>query len=136
LMAEVLVSSLEEATRSLGLSEFFVGMILIPLVGNAAENSAAVTFAIRNKMNLAVQIPIGSSLQIALLVAPLLVIFGAITGHSMNLVFENPLVIAGLAASVFAVTAVTRDGETHWLEGVMLLGVYLLLALAFFFTPH
>ncbi len=136
LMAEILVSSLEDATKTLGLSEFFVGMILIPLVGNAAENAASVTFAMRNKMNLAMQIPIGSSLQIALLVAPLLVIFGAMSGHPMNLVFENPLVIAGLAASIFAVTAVAGDGETHWLEGIMLLGVYLLLALAFFFTPH
>lgn len=136
IMAEVLVSSLEEATKSLGLSEFFVGMILIPLVGNAAENATAITFAMRNKMNLAMQIPIGSSLQIALLVAPVLVIFGAMSGHPMSLVFENPLVIAGLSASVIAVNAVAGDGETHWLEGVMLLGVYLLLALAFFFTPR
>ncbi len=135
-MAEILVGSLEEATKTLGLSEFFVGMILIPLVGNAAENATSITFALRNKMNLAVQIPVGSSMQIALLVAPLLVIIGAITGHPMDLVFHNPLVLVGLASAVFATTAVTKDGETHWLEGVMLLGVYSLLALAFFFTPR
>jgi Ca2+:H+ antiporter len=136
IMAEGLVGSLEAATSTLGLSEFFVGMILIPLVGNAAENATSITFAMRNKMNLAMQIPIGSSLQIALLVAPVLVIFGAMTGHPMNLVFENPLVIAGLAAAVVAVNSVAGDGETHWLEGIMLLGVYLLLGLAFYFTPH
>lgn len=135
-MAEILVSSLEEATKVLGLSEFFVGMILIPLVGNAAENATSITFALRNKMNLAVQIPIGSSLQIALLVAPLLVVVGALAGHPMNLVFDNPLVLTALAAAVFATTAVARDGETHWLEGFMLLGVYALLAFSFFFTPR
>ncbi len=135
-MAEFLVGSLEGATATLGLSEFFVGIILIPLVGNAAEHFAAVTFAIKNKMDLAVQIAVGSSLQIALLVAPLLVVVGYLSGHRMDLVFKNPLELAALAASVLATNAVVKDGETHWLEGFLLLGVYLLLAFAFFFTPH
>jgi Ca2+:H+ antiporter len=136
LMAEFLVGSLEEATQVLGLSEFFVGIILIPLVGNAAEHFAAVLFAIKNKMDLAVQIAIGSSLQIALLVAPLLVIIGFLAGHPMDLVFSNPLELAALAASILATNAVVRDGESNWLEGTMLLGVYALLAFAFFFTPR
>lgn len=135
-MAEFLVGSLEAATQVLGLSEFFVGIILIPLVGNAAEHLAAVVFAMKNKMDLAVQIAIGSSLQIALLVAPLLVLFGYLIGKPMDLVFQNPLELAALAASILVTNAVVRDGETHWLEGFMLLGVYLLLGLAFFFTPH
>ncbi len=134
-MAEFLVGSLEEATKTLGLSEFFVGIILIPLVGNAAEHFAAVIFAMKNKMDLAVQIAVGSSLQIALLVAPILVIVGYLAGRPMDLVFQNPLELAALAASILATNAVVRDGESHWLEGVMLLGVYVLLGFAFFFTP-
>ncbi|WP_457636520.1 calcium/proton exchanger [Oceanithermus sp.] len=136
LMSELLVGSLEAATKSLGLSEFFVGIILIPLVGNAAEHIAAVGFAIKNKMDLAVQIAVGSSLQVALLVAPILVIWGWITGVRFDFVFHNPLELAGLAASIIFTNSVVRDGETNWLEGVMLLGVYALLAFAFFFTPR
>ncbi|ADH62816.1 calcium/proton antiporter, CaCA family [Allomeiothermus silvanus DSM 9946] len=135
-MAEFLVGSLEAATSVLGLSEFFVGIILIPLVGNAAEHFAAIGFAIKNKMDLAVQIAIGSALQIALLVAPLLILLGWIIGRPMNLVFQNPLELAALAASIIATNAVVRDGETNWLEGFLLLGVYVLLGFAFFFTPR
>ncbi len=135
-MAEFLVGSLGAATRTLGLSEFFVGIIVIPLVGNAAEHVAAVTFAMKNKMDLAVQIAIGSSIQIALLVAPLLVLLGAVSAHPMDLVFRNPLEMIALAAAIIATNAVVNDGETHWLEGFLLLGVYALLAMAFFFTPH
>jgi len=135
-MAEFLVGSLEAATKVLGLSEFFVGIILIPLVGNAAEHFAAITFALKNKMDLAVQIAIGSALQIALLVAPLLIIFGWIVSKPLDLVFRNPLELGALAASIIATNAVVRDGETNWLEGFLLLGVYTLLAMAFFFTPR
>lgn len=135
-MAEFLVGSLEEATKVLGLSEFFIGIILIPLVGNAAEHFAAVSFAIKNKMDLSVQIAVGSALQIALLVAPLLVVFGWIMGRPMDLVIVNPLELGALAASIIATNAVVRDGETNWLEGFLLLGVYALLGMAFFFTPR
>jgi Ca2+:H+ antiporter len=135
-MAEFLVGSLEAATEALGLSEFFVGIILIPLVGNAAEHFAAVLFAVKNKMDLAVQIAVGSSLQIALLVAPILVLVGYFAGQPMDLVFHNPLELAALAASILATNAVVRDGESNWLEGFLLLGVYALLGFAFFFTPH
>ena len=135
-MSELLVGSLEEATKSLGLSEFFVGIILIPLVGNAAEHLAAVTFAVKDKMDLAVQIAVGSSLQVALLVAPVLIIWGWLSGVRFDLVFHNPLELVGLAAAIIVTNSVVRDGETHWLEGVMLLGVYALLAFAFYFTPR
>ncbi|MER3445251.1 MAG: calcium/proton exchanger [Meiothermus sp.] len=135
-MAEFLVGSLEAATEVLGLSEFFVGIILIPLVGNAAEHFAAVVFAMKNKMDLAVQIAVGSSLQIALLVAPILVLVGYFAGRPMDLVFHNPLELAALAASILATNAVVRDGESNWLEGFLLLGVYALLGFAFFFTPR
>ncbi len=129
-LSEVLVHTLEAATRAMGLSPFFVGIVLVPLVGNAAEHLAAVLFAAQNKMELSVQIAVGSSLQIALFVAPILVFFG------LDLVFKNPLELAALFASVVAVNQVVEDGQSHWLEGAMLLGVYALLALAFFFTPH
>ncbi|XOB97435.1 calcium/proton exchanger [Deinococcota bacterium DY0809b] len=135
-VSELLVSNIEAATQTLGLSEFFVGIIVIPLVGNAAEHLAAVSFAVRNKMDLAVQIAVGSSLQIALLVAPILVVWGWAVGRPFDLVFHNPLEIAGLVASIVITNAVVRDGETHWLEGVMLLGVYALLGFAFFYTPR
>ena len=135
-MSELLVGSLEEATASLGLSEFFVGIILIPLVGNSAENIAAVRFAMKNKMDLTVQIAIGASLQVAMLVAPILVIWGWISGVRLDLVFHNPLELAGLVSAVFVANSVVRDGETHWMEGMMLLSVYALLAFAFFFTPR
>jgi Ca2+:H+ antiporter len=136
LVSELLVGNIEAATQALGLSEFFVGIIVIPLVGNDAEHLAAVSFAVRNKMDLAVQIAVGSSLQIALLVAPILVVWGWAAGRPFDLVFHNPLEIAGLAASIVITNAVVRDGETHWLEGVMLLGVYALLGFAFFYTPR
>jgi len=130
-MSELLVRHLEAATRELGLSEFFVGIVLIPLVGNAAEHLAAVGFAIRDRVELTVQIALGSSLQIALLVAPLLVLFGFLVGRPMDLVFQNPLELGGLIASVLITNAVVQDAQTHWLEGILLLGVYLLLAFAF-----
>ena len=132
LMSELLVRHLEEATHALGVSEFFVGIILVPLVGNAAEHLAAVGFAVRDRMDLAVQIAVGSSLQIALLVAPLLVVLGLVLGQPFDLVFKNPLELAALAATVLITNSVVRDGKTHWLEGVLLLGVYLLLAFAFY----
>jgi len=136
LMAEIMVANLEEATRQLGLTEFFVGIVILPVVGNVAEQFAAVKFAIVNKMDLSVQIAVGSSLQIALLMAPLLVVTGSLIGRPFNLVFLNPLVLTALVAAIFIVNAVVKDGETHWLEGVMLLGVYALLTFAFFFAPH
>jgi Ca2+:H+ antiporter len=135
-MSEFLVSSIEGFTKAFGLSEFFVGLIIIPIVGNAAEHASAVVFAIKNRMELAVTIAIGSTVQVALLVAPILVILSWVIGKPMDLVLNNPLEIVTLIGAVLIGNSVTRDGETNWLEGFMLLGVYVILALAFFFLPN
>ena len=133
-MSEFLVGTLEAATASLGLTEFFVGLILIPIIGNAAEHAAAVMFALRNKMNLSMTISLGSTVQVALLVAPLLVLAGLLVGQPMNLVV-TPLELIAIVAAVLIANSVVRDGETNWLEGVLLLGVYVILAFAVFFYP-
>ena len=112
-----------------------MGLIVIPIIGNAAEHASAVTFALKNKMDLAVVIAIGSALQIALLVAPLLVLLSWLIGNPMDLVLRGPLELVALIGSVLIGNSVARDGETNWYEGLMLLGVYVILAIAFFFTP-
>ena len=134
-MSEYLVGSLEGFTADLGLSEFFVGLIIIPIVGNAAEHAAAVMFALKNKMGLAVTIALGSATQIALFVAPLLVVLSFVIGKPMDLILNNSLELVALIGAVFIANSVARDGETNWLEGLMLLGVYLILGIAFFFLP-
>lgn len=134
-MSEFLVGALEGFTATLGLSASFVGLIIIPIVGNAAEHASAVTFALKNKMDLAVTIALGSALQIALLVAPLLILLSWAIGRPTDLVLRGPLELIALVGSVLIGNSVARDGEMHWYEGMMLLGVYAILALAFFFTP-
>lgn len=134
-MSELLVGSLESFTDALGLSASFVGLIIIPLVGNAAEHTSAVTFAIKNKMDLAITIALGSALQIALLVAPLLILLSWLIARPTDLVLRSPLELMTLIGSVLIGNSVAHDGEMHWYEGFMLLGVYLILALAFYFTP-
>jgi Ca2+:H+ antiporter len=133
-LSEVLVGSLEGFSHSLGLSEVFAGLIIIPIIGNAAEHAASV-FAMKNKLDLAIQIALGATIQIALLVAPILVIASYLMGQPMDLVIHRPLELVGLFGATLITASVARDGETNWLEGAMLLGVYLLLALAFFFLP-
>ena len=132
--SEVLVAQIEGATKALGMTKFFVGMIVVAVVGNAAEHSAAVVAARKNKMDLAFTIAVGSSVQIALLVAPLLVFASYLLGHPMSLVF-NGFEIVSVILSVLVVSLVAMDGETNWFEGVQLLAVYLILAIAFFFVP-
>jgi Ca2+:H+ antiporter len=134
-MSEFLVGSLEGFTAQFGLSEFFVGLFIIPIVGNAAEHASAVVFAMKNKMELAITIALGSTVQVALLVAPLLVILSFIIGKPMDLVLKNPLELFTIVGSVLVAHSVTTDGESNWLEGLMLLGVYLILGVAFFFLP-
>jgi Ca2+:H+ antiporter len=133
-LSEVLVSSLEGFSLQLGLSEVFAGLIIIPIIGNAAEHAASV-FAMKNKLDLAIQIALGATIQIALLVAPILVLLSFMVGKPMDLVIHRPLELVGLFGATVITASVARDGETNWLEGAMLLGVYLLLALAFFFLP-
>jgi len=132
LVAEILVSATEEAVKVLGLSEFFVGLILIPIIGNAAENSSAIVMAMKNRMDLALNIAIGSSIQVALLIAPLLVLLGMAFHQPMDLAFTT-MEVASIALAVLVTSSVIRDAETNWLEGALLLLAYAVLAVAFFF---
>jgi Ca2+:H+ antiporter len=133
-MSEILVGALEPAAHRLGMTQLFVGLILVALVGNAAEHSTAVMVALKNKMDLALGIAVGSSLQIALLIAPILVFASYAFGAPLDLIF-TPFEVAAVTISVLIVGFVAMDGESHWMEGVMLVGVYLMLAIAFFFLP-
>jgi len=133
-MSEFLVGTVETATRELGLSEFFIGIIIIPIIGNIAEHMVAVQVAIKNQMDLSLSVALGSSLQIALFVAPVLVFVSLLIGNPLTLEFNNFDLIALTAASIIA-AFVALDGESNWLEGAMLLAVYAILALAFFFLP-
>jgi len=134
LMSEILVGTLESASHQLGLTQVFVGVVLVALVGNAAEHSTAVIVAVKNKMDLAYGIAVGSSLQIALLVAPVLVFASYLFGTPLDLIF-TPFEVAAVTISVLSVGFVAMDGESNWMEGIMLVGVYLMLAIAFFFLP-
>ena len=133
-MSELLVGALEHAAETLGLTQIFVGVILVALIGNAAEHSTAVMVAMKNKMDLALSIAVGSSLQIALLVAPVLVFSSYLFGTPLDLIF-TPFEVAAVTISVLIVGFVSIDGESHWMEGVMLVGVYTMLAMAFYFLP-
>lgn len=134
--AELVSGALEGTAAQLGLSTFFLGVVVLAVIGNAAEYISAIYFARQDRMSLVLSITLGSTIQIALLVAPLLVLISYFLGHPMNLVFENPLELIAIAGVAFAVNAIAHDGETNWFEGVLLLGVYAVLVLAFFFaTP-
>lgn len=131
LLSEILVGAIEPFVDTFGLSAFFVGVVLIPTIGNLAEHLVAVQLAWRNKMEFAMAVCFGSSLQVALFVAPVLVILGALMGRPMDLVFE-PLEVAAVAAAVGISALIALDGETNWLEGALLVIVYVILAGSFF----
>ncbi|HJQ10667.1 MAG TPA: calcium/proton exchanger [Gemmatimonadaceae bacterium] len=131
-VAEVLVATTEQAVKVLGFSEFFVGLILIPIIGNAAENSSAILMAMRNRMDLALNIAVGSSIQVALLIAPLLVLLGMVFRQPMDLAF-TVMEVASITLAVLVTSSVIRDAETNWLEGALLLLAYAVLGVAFFF---
>lgn len=132
--SELLVSSLEVATKKLGLTPLFTGVILLPIIGNAAEHATAVTVAMKNKMDLSVSVAVGSSLQIALFVAPVLVLVGCFIGQPMDLDF-NPFELVAVAVSVLIANSISSDGQSNWLEGMLLLAAYIVLGLAFYFHP-
>jgi Ca2+:H+ antiporter len=132
--AELLVGALQPAVASLGWSELFVGVIVVAIIGNAAEHYSAVIAARRDQMTLAVEIAVGSSAQIALFVAPLIVLYSFVIGRPMSLLF-NAFEITAIALSVLATAIVVNDGESNWVEGLQLMSVYLILALAFYFVP-
>jgi len=133
--SEFLVGTVEAARSKLGVTETFIGIIVVAIIGNAAEHSTAVWMAMKNKMDLSLNIAIGSSLQIALFVAPVLVFFSFMIGRPMDLEFTIPEVVAVIAA-VFVVTEISGDGETNWLEGAQLLSVYVILGILFYFLPE
>jgi Ca2+:H+ antiporter len=133
LEAELLVGSLEPALEDLGLSELFVGLIVIPIIGNAAEHSSAVLFALRNKLDVTLEIAIGSSTQIALFVAPALVFISLLVGHPMDFVFST-FEVAAVALSTILVFMISSDGRSNWLEGAQLTGAYVIMAISFFFV--
>jgi len=133
-VSEILVGSISEASESIGISEFFVGIIIVAIVGNAAEHWVAVLVAKKDKMDLAVNIAIGSAAQIALFVVPILVLLSFVIGPSpMPLVF-NGFELGGVLIAVLIASYVTQDGESNWFEGVQLLAVYVVLALAFLYA--
>ncbi|HKP75284.1 MAG TPA: calcium/proton exchanger [Longimicrobiaceae bacterium] len=134
-MAEFLVGAAHETARALGWTEVFVGVIVVAIIGNAAEHSTAVIMAMKNKMDIAINIAVGSSIQVALFVAPVLVLLSyAIAPQPMDLIFTR-LEVMAIAVSVLIMGYVAADGESHWMEGVQLLAVYAILGIAFFFLP-
>jgi Ca2+:H+ antiporter len=133
-MSEVLVGAVEPVLEHLGWTEFFLGIVIIPIVGNVAEHLVAVQVAAKNQMDMSLQISIGSSLQIVLFVAPVLVFVSLLMGNPLTLVF-NQFELIALAAAALIAALVALDGESNWMEGAQLLVVYVILAMAFFFLP-
>ena len=133
-VSEILVGSIEPLVAQLGWTELFIGVVFIAIIGNAAEHASAVTVALKNRMDLALQISIGSATQIAMLVAPLLVLTSLFFSTPMNLVF-NMFELVSIILSVIMVNLIVADGESNWLEGAQLLVSYAIIAVAFFFHP-
>ena len=132
-MSELLVGAVEPVAEQWGLSELFIGVMLVPFVGNIAEHIVAVQVAYQNKMDLSLGIAIGSGLQIALFVTPLLVWISVLLGNPMTLVF-NSYELAGLIGAALIAVLISVDGESNWLEGAQLLALYLMLGLSFYFV--
>jgi len=132
-ISEWLVHTLDTFSSRFGLSELFIGAFVVAIIGNAAEHSAAVMLAMKNKIGAAVEIAVGSSLQIALFVAPVLVFVSLMFGNGMNLIFTT-IELAAIAVSVLIATSISRDGATTWFEGMLLLIVYVILGVSFYFV--
>ena len=131
-VSEVLVHTLEPAVEGLGVSRLFVGIILIPLIGNLAEHVVGITLAYKNKMDFSLLTSLGSATQIALFAVPVLVFFGLLVGNPLTLVF-TPLEVVGVAVSVMIASYIALDGRSNWVKGLQLTSVYIILGLAFFF---
>lgn len=132
IVSEILVHSLDPMVASIGISKFFVGIILIPLIGNLAEHVVGVTLAYKNKMDFSLITSIGSATQIALFAAPVLVLFGLVVGNELTLVF-TPLEVVAVAVATMIAAYIALDGRTNWIEGLQLISVYVILAIAFLF---
>jgi Ca2+:H+ antiporter len=135
-ISEILVGSVQEAAKAFGMTEVFVGVIVVAIIGNAAEHSTAVLAAMKNRMELSIGVAVGSSIQIALLVAPMLVILSHFIGpRPMDLAF-SPAEVLAIFLAVLITGQVAQDGETNWLEGAQLLAVYVILGIVFYFLPE
>jgi Ca2+:H+ antiporter len=136
LESELVASALEATASLIGVSVFFLGVVVLAIIGNVSEYFSAIYFARRGRINLVMEICVGATIQVALFVAPLLVLISNLIGRPMDLVFANPLELVAIAAVAITVNAIAKDGEVTWFEGVLLVGTYLLMAVAFFFvTP-
>ena len=133
--SELLVGGIEPVVHQWGLSKLFVGIIVVPIIGNAAEHSTAVMMAMRNKMDISLNIAVSSSTQIAMFVAPVLIFVSLLLGHPMSILFSNFELIA-VSAAVLIGVLISLDGKSHWLEGAQLLAVYVIVALAFLFVAR
>jgi Ca2+:H+ antiporter len=133
-MSKILVGSIEPLVQNFGWSQLFIGVIFVAIIGNAAEHSSAITMAIKNKMDLTLQVSIGSATQVAMLVAPIFVLVSYFFQTQMSLIFSTFELVA-LVFAVFVVNAIVEDGESNWFEGVQLLLAYIIMATAFFFHP-
>jgi len=133
--SELAASALEATSTQLGLSPVFMGVVVLALVGTASDLFAAVVFARRDNMDIVFGMCIGSAIQIALVVGPILALVSWLIGHPMSLVFGSPLDLFAIASTAFIVRAIAGDGETTWFEGLLLIGVYILIALAYYFEP-
>jgi Ca2+:H+ antiporter len=133
-MSQILVGSIEPLVLNFGWTELFIGVIFIAIIGNAAEHVSAITVAIKGKMDLAIQVSIGSATQVVMFVAPVLVLASLFFQTQMNLVF-NTFELVAIIFSVFVVNSIIEDGESNWFEGVQLLMAYIIIAIAFFFHP-
>ncbi|MFC4769804.1 calcium/proton exchanger [Effusibacillus consociatus] len=131
-VSETLVHTIETVSHTLGWSEVFIGVIIVAIIGNAAEHSSAILMAWKNRMDLSMEIAVGSSLQIAMFVAPLLVFAGWFLGNPLPLVFSWPE-LAAMSLAVLLTAFIANDGESHWLEGAMALGAYLIIGIGFYF---
>jgi Ca2+:H+ antiporter len=131
--SEFLVGAMETSLESLGISELFVGLIVVPIIGNAAEHSSAVLFALKNRVDVTLEIAIGSSTQVALFVAPVLVFISLLVGHPMDFVF-SPFEVAAVGVATLVVSLISLDGRSNWLEGAQLVGAYAIIAVSFFFV--
>ncbi len=132
-LSELLVSGIEDVVHKLGVTELFIGLILVPIVGNAAEHSSAVMLAMKNKVDVAFAIAVGSSTQIALFVAPLLVFISFLVGHPLTFIFVG-VEIWSILLAVMVVNSISHDGQSNWLEGLMLLACFAIIALCAFFV--
>ena len=128
------MGAIEHTAEQFGMTDIFVGVFVVAIVGNAAEHSTAILVALKNKMDLAVNIAVGSSLQVALLVAPVLVFASYVFGRPLDLLFTT-FEIAAIALSIAIVNLIALDGESNWMEGVLLIAVYTILGLAFYTMP-